>query len=250
MKSKLIKKLIYSIVMTLILFTIYININQNFYVERKTISLIHDSKHLIVREIDDMKQKNFFLAEKYHNIDKRLVNIFEENNQILTFLYFDMSNIKLKMIQFAQSNGISFRENLNFLNYNLKNTLIEEGVFKYNYYVKNFENNDKNSSDKFEDLFHEYFYENNYKLINKLKKNNDLIMNFNNQVLSTKELKNYNDSLKSFTKLFEDIDYNLFTLSKENYYPFYQNKFYVLIIIQIFSYLLLSQIFLFTKKNK
>lgn len=250
MKSKFIKKCAYSVILTLLLFTTYININESYYIERKTISLNVGSKDLIMSQIKDIKFKSNFLYEKYSKIDKKIGNLFDENNQILEFLYFDIQNIKLKIIQFAQSNGITFRENLNFLNYNLENTLIEEGIFKYNYYIKKFENDDKNSLDEFENLFHKYFYENNYKFLNKLIINKDLLTNFNNQVLGIEELKDYNNKIESFNRVFEDIDYNLFNLSIENYYPFYQNKFYVLIIMQIFSYLLLSQIFLFVKKNK
>lgn len=250
MKSTLVQKLIYSIILTLILFTIYININEDFYIEKKTISLNESSKILILNQIKDMNVKNNILNEKYKEINKNLGTLFEENNQILHFIFIDLQSIKLRIMQFGKVNGITFRENLNLLNYNLKNTLLEEGIFKYNYYIKRFEKEDKNSPDEFENLFHEYFYENNYKLMNKLKKNNDLIMNFGKQVINTKELNDYNNSVAALKRIFEEINYNIFTLSKENHYPFYQNKFYVLIILQIFSYLFLSQIFLFKKKNK
>jgi hypothetical protein len=249
MKSTLVKKSIFSIIMTLIVFTIYVNTNKNFYIEKKTISLNDGSKNLLLNHLKNLKDKNNFLGEKYKVINKNLGTLLEENRQILSFMYFDLQTIKLKIMQFGHVNGITFRENLNFLNYSLENTLLEEGSFIYSYYTKRFENEDKNSSDEFENLFHEYFYENNYKMLNKLKKNNDLIININDQVISIKELNDYNNSIASFKRAFEEINYNIFDLSKENYYPFYQNKFYVLIIIQIFSYLFLSQIFLFKKKN-
>ena len=57
MKSKFIKKFVYSVILTLLLFTTYININKSFYIERKTISLNVGSKDLIMSQIKDIKFK-------------------------------------------------------------------------------------------------------------------------------------------------------------------------------------------------
>ena len=37
-------------------------------------------------------------------------------------------------------------------------------------------------------------------------------------MLGIEELKDYNNKIDSFNRVFEDIDYNLFNLSIENYY--------------------------------